>query len=100
MLNFNEFIKESNYQNLYHILDMGKIKYLFENKSLTPYKAGGGYISFTRDKMMNSYLGSGGSFIKLEIDANKLNTKYRIRPFSYRSNNGQRFNEREERVRG
>ena len=102
MLNFNQFssIKESNYQNLYHILDMEKIKYLFENNRLTPYKAGGGYISFTREKMMNSYLGSNNSFIKLEVDANKLNTKYRIRPFSYKSRNGQRFDEREERIKG
>lgn len=100
MLNFNEFIKESNYQNLFHILNMEKIKYLFENESLTPYQAGNGYVSFTRDKMMNGYLGSNGAFIKLEIDANKLNTKYRINPFSYKSMNGQRFDEREERVRG
>lgn len=101
LMNFQLFTESKNYQNLYHIIDFEKLRYIIENNKLSPYKAGGGYISFTRDKMMGGYLGSGPiSFIKLEIDSQRLSTKYKIKPFSFRSYNGQQFDEREERVKG
>lgn len=99
LMNFQLFTESKNYQNLYHIIDFEKLRYIIENNKLSSYKAGGGYISFTRDKMMGGYLGSGPiSFIKLEIDSQRLSTKYKIKPFSFRSYNGQQFDEREERV--
>lgn len=102
ILDYLLFLENSeNIQNIYHIIDFDKLKYIKEKNSLTPYRAGNGYVSFTRNKMMNSYLGAGvTSFIKLEINSNKLRTKYKIRPFSYVSNNGDHFNEYEERTKG
>lgn len=98
---FELFLESKNYQNLYHILSFSKLKYLFENNNIKPFSAGNGFISFTRDKMMNSYLGDDpSSFFKLEINASKLSTKYKIKPFSYISYTKVRFDEREERVKG
>lgn len=95
---FLGFINESkHYQNLYHIVDYDKLKYILENNKISSFKFGN--ISLTRNKMMNGYLGDTPlSIFKLELDANKLSHKYKIEPFSYKSANGEYFQEYEERV--
>lgn len=100
LINYSVFNESKNYQNLYHILNFDKLKYLLKNNKLTPFKAANGSsISLNRDKMMNGYLGDGPvTFFKLEIDANKLSNHYKIRPFSYKSQNQEHFDEREEMV--
>lgn len=94
-------LESKNYGNIYHILDEDKLKFVIKTDTLKPYKASNGNsISFTRNKMMNSYLGdSVTSWFKLEIDGEKLSENYRIRPYSYRSYNGGRFEEYEEIVK-
>jgi len=87
-----------NYGNLYHIIDNNKFKFIIDNDKLSPYIASNsGKISFTRNKMMNSYLGDAPtSFLKLEIDASKLSNNYKISPFRYKSHNNGHFDEWEE----
>jgi hypothetical protein len=96
--NIDEFLLESkHYQNLYHIVDYDKLKYILDNNKIVSKSFSN--ISLTRNKMMNGYLGDSPlSIFKLEIDANKLSHKYKIEPFSYKSHNGSYFNEYEERV--
>jgi hypothetical protein len=101
---FKEYIRineSKNYQNLYHIIDFNKLKFILENDLVKPYKASNGNsISTTRDKMMNSYLGdSPTSFIKLELNGDKISNKFKIKPYSYKSLNGIRFDEREEIIK-
>lgn len=97
LMNYKVF---ENYNNiLYHVLDTKKFKYVMETNSIKSYLAGNGRISLTRDKMFNSYIGDSPlSILKLEIDGSRLKQKYRIKPFSYKANNGSRFDEREEQV--
>lgn len=100
MLNYWEFIKENNNQSVYHIVDYEKLKYLINEKYLSPYRASNGNtISTTRNKMMNGYLGDSPlSMFKLELNANKIRQNYKITPYSFRSANGQRFKEYEEMI--
>lgn len=96
-----KIFEAKNHGKLYHILDFRKLKYVFENNHFKPYKAANGsYISFTRNKMMNSYLGDNAtSFFKLEVDGEKLSNNYKIKPFSYISATNVRFQEWEEIVK-
>lgn len=91
---------ESKYNSnvrLYHILDFTKLKYVYETNSITSYKFQN--ISTTRNKLMFSYLGaSAQSFIKLELDANKLSSKYKIETYQYKTNNSGFLKENEERI--
>lgn len=98
---YSLFNESKNYQNLYHILNFNKLKYVILNNHLKPYQASNSnYISFTRDKMMNSYLGDGAAtFFKLEINAKKLSHNYKIIPFSYTSKTNVRFEESEEMIK-
>jgi len=96
-----KIFEAKNYSKLYHILDFKKLKYVFENNHFKPYRAANGaYISFTRNKMMNSYLGDNTtSFFKLELDGEKLSNNHKIKPFSYISATNVRFQEWEEIVK-
>ena len=93
-------LEGKNIGKLYHILDYEKLLFVLKTNTLQSYKAGGGNISFTRNKSMNGYLGDNPtSFIKLEIDGNKLSNNYKIRPYSYTNAFGEHFEEYEEQVR-
>jgi hypothetical protein len=95
---FNLFNESVNYGVVYHILDFEKLKYVIENNHLKTYRASHkGGISTTRNKMMNSYLGDGPTaFIKLELDASKLSSNYKIKPVTYTSYTNVRLHEYEE----
>lgn len=99
ILSFDNFLYESkNYQTLYHIVDDIKLNYILNTNTITSKNFHN--ISLTRNKMMNGYLGeSGFSIFKLELDSNKLSENYKISPFSYKSKNGEYFNEYEESVK-
>lgn len=97
--NFYTFLNEyKNIGNLYHIVDIEKIFYILKhNKISSKYFSN---ISTTRDKMMGGYLGdSPTSVFKLELDGGALSNKYKMRPFSYKSNTNIYFDEREEQIK-
>lgn len=100
LINYSIF-ESKNYQNLYHILTLSKLKYVIKHNKMRPFNASNGTnISMTRDKMMNGYLGDGPlTFFKLEFDGVKLSQNYKIKPFSYKSRNGIRFDEKEEMIK-
>lgn len=97
--NYNNFLLEyKNLGSLYHIIDFEKLFYILNNNVISSYKFSN--ISFTRDKMMNGYLGdSPTSIFKLEIDGDKISQNYKVNPFSFISNTNIRFDEREEQVK-
>lgn len=98
ILNYELFLERKNYTTLYHIVDYNKLKFILDNNVIKSKAFA--YISLTREKMMNSYLGAQPTtFFKLEIDGNLLTTKYKIVPFSYKADNGSHFEEFEEQVR-
>jgi hypothetical protein len=83
--NFYSFLNEyKNIGSLYHIIDIEKIFYILKhNKISSKYFSN---ISTTRDKMMGEYLGdSSTSVFKLELDGGALSNKYKMRPFSYKT---------------
>lgn len=86
--------------DLYHVLDYEKLKFVLQSNTIRSYKAGGGRISTSRDKMFNSYLGdTPTSIFKLVLDGEKLSNHYKINPFKYFSRNGSGFDEREEQIK-
>ena len=96
-----KFNESKKYQHLYHLLGFDNMVYMLEHNRLSPYRAGGGYISFTTNRMMNGYIGEDvTTFFKLEIDWDKLSEKYETNPYTYVSMNGYKFSEHEERVKG
>jgi hypothetical protein len=93
------FLESKNLGNLYHIVDIEKLNYILDNNKIESYKAGDGKISLTRNKMMTGYLGDNSSSVfKLEIDGDKLSSKYRIRPYRYKTRNAGYLDEYEEQV--
>ena len=83
--------------DLYHLVDINKLNFIIDTNTIKPYKFQN--ISLTRNKLLNSYLGDVSTTIfKLVIDADKLNHKYKIKSFRYKSNNGIYFDEFEEIV--
>lgn len=99
LLKYSDFLLESYHSSLYHILDLEKFEYVMKNNQIKSHTAGEGKISLTRDIMMNHYLGDNAqSIIKLEIDAEKLKQKYKVRPFSYKTRNAGYLDESEEQV--
>lgn len=84
--------------NLYHIFDMEKLDFILKTNSLKSYKFG--YISTTRNKNMNRYLGdSPTSIFKLELDGDKISNNYKISPISYKTANNQYLEEFEEVIK-
>lgn len=94
---FKTFELKEYQEVLYHILDLEKLLYVLKNDEIKSYKFYN--ISLTRDVTMNYYIGDSPlSIVKLELDARKLRSKYKIKPFSYKSARGQHFDESEEQV--
>ena len=95
---FSLLTESINYGILYHIVDFEKLNYIIDNNVISSYKFP--FISLTRNKMMNGYLGGSIlSIFKLEIDAEKLSNNYKIKSFNYKSNSGSFFQEWEEQVK-
>lgn len=97
ILNFNEFLFESNnnLKYVYHIVDINKLNYILDNNKISSYKFQ--YISTTRDPNLNWYVGdSPTSLFKLELDYQKLSKDYDIKPFVYTSLTGVSMPEEEE----
>ena len=93
------FLESKNLGNLYHIVDIEKLNYILDNNKIVSYKAGDGKISLTRNKMMTGYLGDNSSSVfKLEIDGDKLSTKYKIKAYRYKTMNAGYLDEYEEQV--
>jgi cytochrome b involved in lipid metabolism len=83
---------------LYHIIDLEGMITLLKNKSLKGFNYT--YISTTRSKSFNDYLGSRpSSYFKLELNGDKLSEKYKIEPNSYQSSTGISFEEYEEVIK-
>lgn len=94
---FKTFELREYQENLYHILDLEKLRYVLKNNEIKSYKFS--KISLTRDVTMNYYTGDSPlSLFKLVLDGKKLRSKYKIKPFSYKSATGIRFDESEEQV--
>jgi len=97
-----EIFERKNYQLLYHIIDMNKLLFILENNKLESFNFS--FISTTRNKMMNGYLGdSPVSIFKLELDGEKLSDNYMIKPFAETYFEGperiqKRFSEYEEQI--
>ncbi|MFW6243390.1 MAG: hypothetical protein ACOC2W_04455 [bacterium] len=96
--NYNNFLLEGKQVgNLYHIVDLEKIFYILENNKIKNYHFN--FISTTRDKMLNHYVGdSPTSIFKLELDGNKLSNRFKIKPFVYKSITDISFYEEKEEV--
>ena len=93
------FLESKNLGNLYHIVDIEKLNYILDNNKIESYKAGEGRISLTRNKMLTGYLGDNSSSVfKLEVDGNKLSSKYKIKPYRYKTRNAGYLDEYEEQV--
>jgi len=93
------FLESKSLGNLYHIVDIEKLNYILDNNKIQSYKAGEGKISLTRNKMLTGYLGDNSSSVfKLEIDGDKLSSKYKIKPFRYKTRNAGYLDEYEEQV--
>lgn len=93
------FLESKNLGNLYHIVDVEKLNYILDNNKIVSYKAGEGKISLTRNKMLSGYLGDNSSSVfKLEIDGDKLSSRYRIKPYRYKTMNAGYLDEYEEQV--
>ena len=77
--NFKLF-EGKNIQNLYHILDINKLYFVLKNNEIKSLNFH--YISTTRNKMMNGYLGDNySSIFKLELDGQKLSDNYKIKSY-------------------
>ena len=71
---------------LYHITNLDGMEFIMRDNKLRRGSYSG--ISFSRDKMLNSYIGDRPrSYFKLIIDGNKLSNKYKIEPYKYHSRN-------------
>lgn len=93
------FLESKKLGNLYHIVDVEKLNYILDNNKIVSYKAGEGKISLTRNKMLSGYLGDNSSSVfKLEIDGDKLSSRYRIKPYRYKTMNAGYLDEYEEQV--
>ena len=95
---FQEFINEAKEVGiLYHLLNFENLIYVADNNILEGFAFKG--VSFTRNKMMNWYAGSGSSlFCKFEIDGNKLSENYKTIPKQYKTGSGLQLEEFEEYV--
>jgi len=96
--NYYQYITEGRQRGpLYHVLSIDSLKHVINNNAITGHHYR--KISTTRNKMLNSYIGSRPSaFFKLEIDGNKLSNDYKIKPFVYKSQTRVRLEEQEEQV--
>jgi hypothetical protein len=93
------FLESKNIGILYHIIDIEKLDYILDNNKIDSYRAGDGKISLTRNKMLTGYIGDNSSSVfKLEIDGNKLSSKYKIKPYRYKTKNAGYLDEYEEQV--
>jgi hypothetical protein len=98
--NYYQYITEGRQRGaLYHVLSIDSLKYVIENDSIKGHHYSF-TISTTRNKMLNSYVGSRpDAFFKLELDGDKIAQNYKIKPFVYRSATGVRLEEQEEQVK-
>jgi len=95
MKNYYNFILEKYEQSLYHIVDFEKLFYILEKNKISSYKFS--YISTTRDKNLNSYVGDNAtSIFKLELDGKLLSQDYETKPFTYVSRTNISFDEEQE----
>jgi len=84
--------------NLYHILGINSLLYIIKNNKLKGLNYP--YISTTRNKMFNDYLGGEvWKLFKLELDGDKLSNKYKIEPYSFENLQGRKFSEYEEVIK-
>ena len=98
MITYFKLFEKKNLAVLYHLLDVNKMNFVLDTNTIKSYKFSN--ISLTRNKMMSGYLGdNSGTIIKLEIDSEKLNNKYKIAPFRYVSYTNIVFTEWEEIVK-
>ena len=85
---------------LYHLTNLDGIEYILD-KNILSSKNFGGNVSFTRNKMMNSYIGARpDTLFKLMIDGNKLSNNYSINPTQFHSQTNVSLKEFEEVVKG
>lgn len=95
MKDYYHFILEKYEQSLYHIVDFNKLFYILENNKISSYKFS--YISTTRSKNLNGYVGdSPTSIFKLELDGKLLSQDYETKPFTYVSRTNVSFDEEQE----
>lgn len=92
MKTFKQFLIENEKQlteskqvgTLYHLTNLDGIEFIMKNNKLIRKLYDG--ISFTRNKMLNFYVGHpSGLYFKLIIDGDKLSDNYKIEPFKYHS---------------
>lgn len=86
MKTFKEFLIEAKQVGtLYHLTNLDGMEYILRDNKLRRGQYEG--ISFTRNKMLNSYVGSPVNlFFKLIIDGDKLSEKYKLEPYKYHAN--------------
>ena len=85
---------------LYHLTNIDGLKHILD-KNILESQNYAYIISFTRSKMLNSYVGDkSGTIFKLIIDGDKLSNTYKIQPYQYWSNTGVKLEEFEEAVKG
>jgi hypothetical protein len=71
--------------DLYHFTRFRNIIGILKSGTLSPSGARiekNGYISFTRDKSLGMTLGSDRTEVRIQIDGDKLSTKYQIFPYA------------------
>lgn len=86
MKSFKRFLKEAKQVGiLYHLTNLDGMEYILRDNKLRRGSYEG--ISFTRNKMLNFYIGSPVNlFFKLIINGDKLSEKYKLEPYKYHAN--------------
>lgn len=80
MLSFQEILLEKvNDDNLYHLVGIEKLKQILKTDRID------GTISLTRNKLMNSVVGTDVKRFQIVFSKEKLKNNYKITPFSDRS---------------
>ncbi len=84
---------------LYHLTNLTGLNGILKTNSIKSSNLYDG-ISFTRDKMLNSYKSRNRNlFFKLLIDGNKLSENFKIDPYQYIQENGRILFESEEFIK-
>lgn len=99
-MKFIELFEAKNIGDLYHLVTLNSMKFIIENNKLKfhmhyepdeKYE----YISLTRNKYMNNInFVKGFKLFRLIIDGNKLSERYKIKPFSYSTEEEPEYEER------
>lgn len=96
MKTYEQFIFEAkSISTLYHVLSIESLFFVLDNNMIKSKDFS--FISTTRSKMMNNYVGdTSTSIFKIELDGDKLSNKYKISPFTYKSATNIHFTEEHE----